>query len=460
MHIRKFDQGFSRRFFLEQVSKGVIATGVLTPLWPTIARGNALEGVYPDEISTLEGLTGGKINTGDVLSAANVEYVKDLIDPVSYLQITQMNREIDTHVSTLDPTWLMPEDYLNATVTHSGRARFDDAGNVRTDDGSAWIGGNPFPDAQSAVEAFANITLSWGRYDQTFYAIREEDLNPDGSVAYRYDFVWCEMNATGRVSLGDNPFRGREDKLRYQSVFFNTPQDVRGTAYLSIWPYDQTQFPELHGYLPAFKRVRRYPTNQRFEPLMPGPTWYISDAWGAGDPFLTWGNFKIIHRGPMLGPAGPGNFNSSHPNWERERVGGPKGKSFLRSSWEVIPDVIVLETEPVKYPRAPISKRRIYIDARAMVAFNSISYDRRGEVYKSFEHGNGVSIGKDGAVVNALGGKKPLWSWNFVIAHDVQTNRISLPELVKSSGGYDTHYNDPEDYNRFLTVSAMRRLGS
>ena len=63
-------------------------------------------------------------------------------------------------------------------------------------------------------------------------------------------------------------------------------------------------------------------------------------------------------------------------------------------------------------------------------------------------------------MVNALGGKKPLWSWNFVIAHDVQTNRISLPELVKSSGGYDTHYNDPEDYNRFLTVSAMRRLGS
>lgn len=460
MHIRKFDQGFSRRFFLEQVSRGVIATGVLMPLWPTIARGNTLEGVYPDEISTLEGLTGGRINTGDVISAANVEYVKDLIDPVSYLQITQMNREIDTHVSTLDPTWLMPEDYLNATVTHSGRARFDDAGNVRTNDGGAWIGGNPFPEAKSGVEAFANITLSWGRYDQTFYAIREEDLNPDGSVAYRYDFVWCEMNATGRVSLGDNPFRGREDKLRYQSVFFNTPQDVRGTAYLSIWPYDQTQFPELHGYLPAFKRVRRYPTNQRFEPLMPGPTWYISDAWGAGDPFLTWGNFKIVHRGPMLGPAGPGNFNSTHPNWERERVGGPKGKSFLRSSWEVIPDVIVLEAEPVKYPRAPISKRRIYIDARAMVAFNSISYDRRGEVYKSFEHGNGISIGKDGAVVNALGGKKPLWSWNFVIAHDVQTNRISLPELVKSSGGYDTHYNDPEDYNRFLTVSAMRRLGS
>jgi hypothetical protein len=113
----------------------------------------------------------------------------------------------------------------------------------------------------------------------------------------------------------------------------------------------------------------------------------------------------------------------------------------------------------VKYPRAPISKRRVYIDARAMVAFNSINYDRRGELYKSFEHGNGMSISADGRPANVIDGK-PFWSWNYVIVHDVQTNRISLPELVKSSGGYDTHYNDPEDYNRYLTVSAMRRLGT
>ena len=69
MHIRKYDKLYSRRHFLNQVSTGVIATGVLSPLWPTIARGNTIEKVYPDEISTLEGLTGGKINTGDVIDA-------------------------------------------------------------------------------------------------------------------------------------------------------------------------------------------------------------------------------------------------------------------------------------------------------------------------------------------------------------------------------------------------------
>ena len=66
--------------------------------------------------------------------------------------------------------------------------------------------------------------------------------------------------------------------------------------YFNIWAYDQNLFPELYGYLPAFKRVRRFPTNQRFEPLNPGSELYLSDAWAAGDPFLTWGNYKIVSR--------------------------------------------------------------------------------------------------------------------------------------------------------------------
>ena len=125
----------------------------------------------------------------------------------------------------------------------------------------------------------------------------------------------------------------------------------KAQPFLSSWPSDQRQFPKLEGYLPAFKRVRRFPTNQRFEPLIPGATWYLSDAWGAGDPWLTWGNFKIVHRGPMVGPAGPGNFNSKDPNWKRERVGGPQGGSFIRSDYEVIPDLVVIETEPTGFPR-------------------------------------------------------------------------------------------------------------
>ena len=50
MHIKKFDSNYSRRFFMKQMAAGALATGVLAPLWPTIAMGRTLEGVYPDEI--------------------------------------------------------------------------------------------------------------------------------------------------------------------------------------------------------------------------------------------------------------------------------------------------------------------------------------------------------------------------------------------------------------------------
>ena len=75
------------------------------------------------------------------------------MDPVAYMQVKEMGREIDTHATTTDPSYLFPPDYLDATVKNSGRAKFNSDGNVVSDDGSAWIGGNPFPDPQNGTEA-------------------------------------------------------------------------------------------------------------------------------------------------------------------------------------------------------------------------------------------------------------------------------------------------------------------
>src|SRR3546814_2669909 len=60
-----------------------------------------------------------------------------------------------------------------------------------------------------------------------------------------------------------------QDKLRFQSIFFATPDSAKGTSFLNVWPYDQHSFPDLYGYVPAFKRIRQFPTDQRFEPLIP-----------------------------------------------------------------------------------------------------------------------------------------------------------------------------------------------
>jgi hypothetical protein len=227
-------------------------------------------------------------------------------------------------------------------------------------------------------------------------------------------------------------------------------------AYLNVWPYDQSQFPELYGYLPSFKRVRRFPTNQRFEPLNPGSELYLSDAWAAGDPFLTWGNYRIAHRGPYLA-AVSGGWNSAHPNWQHKTHGGPKGTHFWDTAVELVPEVIVVEAEPTMYPRAPVSKKRVWFDARTLLPLAMVSYDRRGQPFRHFD--GSFSVYDDGRG-KVMDGKNPYWSWSTVHAYNVQTNRMTRLEQVREvAGGHTMRVNDPGIYEKYLTVSALQRMG-
>jgi hypothetical protein len=303
MHIRKYDFDYSRRLFLEKTAKGIMSAGVLSPLWPMIARSaEDVSKAYPDELLSIELYTKGKVKPGDTITAANIEHVENLLDPVAVQQVKTMNRRIHIVDSTKDVTRLFPYDYLEATLKNRGQAKIGEDGNIYHKDGGPWIGGMPFPEPKDGIEATANLTLSWGRHDYSQYAVRDWDIDPSGNLSYQYDFVWAELNTTAR--LDGEIWGGKKDLLRYQSVWFTSPQDTAGSSFLNTWYYDQRKFPDLQGYLPAFRRVRQFPTNQRFEPLVPGITLFLSDAWAAGDPMLTWGNYKIVERKPMLGVIG------------------------------------------------------------------------------------------------------------------------------------------------------------
>ncbi|MCY4214804.1 MAG: DUF1329 domain-containing protein [Gammaproteobacteria bacterium] len=457
MHIRRFGKDYSRRHFVKAMAQGVLATGVLKPLWPTLAATGEHTAAYPDELLSLDAYTGGRISEGHKVTADNVALVRDLLDPIQAMQIAQLGRELSIVPQTHNLYRLNPHDYIEATLRNAGRARFDATGNVVTEAGKPWIGGNPFPDPKSGVEVFAAATLSWGRHDVSLYAVEEKDLDPKGRLAYEYEAVWVEHQPVARITLDPKPYQpGHKDKLRYQTILFVTPKDVRGTSFLNIWPYDQNQFPDLYGYLPAFKRVRRFPTNQRFEPLITGNTLYLSDAWAAGDPFLTWGNYRIVHRGPYLAPVAD-SWNPAHPNWRHGTHGGAKGLTFWNTEAQLVPEAIVVEAEPIRYPRAPVSRKRVWFDARTLTPLTMVSFDRRGEIFKSFD---GAFSLYDIGGRQVLDGARPYWSWTRVHAFNVQTNRMTRLEQVREiSGGYRMRVNDPSLYNKFLTVSALRRLG-
>ena len=461
MRIRKYDFDFSRRFFMEKSARGVASAGVLTALWPEICRTAEINKAYPEELLSIEAFTKGRVKVGDVIDADSIDLVQDLVDPILFQEVKQDKRKFVIQESETKVDAMYPPYFFDATMKNQGQATFDKIGNVYTKDGKPWIGGLPFPDPQEGAEVIANITLSWGRHDRAMYAIPAFVLNPIGDIEYEYDFIWAEQQCTGLVNP-DGPgvyLPGHEDKTRLQSVWFTYTLDVKGSAFLSIWKYDQREFPDLYGFLPQFKRVRRFPANQRFEPYMPGMNLYLSDAWAAGDPMLTWGNYKIIHRGPFLGSSSH-QWQPDNENWEPKLVGGGKDKTYYYVGKQLVPDMIVFESEPTGYPRAPVSKRRIYLDARNMGVIQAVSYDRRGEAWKGFEGGGGQRKTDSHSTLTKDG--RPEWSWDWAISHDIQTNKVTRFHHAQTCRGDWKSALDPDIdmVNQYMTTASMLRIGT
>ena len=293
------------------------------------------------------------------------------------------------------------------------------------------------------------------------YALPALVISPEGKEQYQYDFVWAEHQCTGLVHP-DAPgvyLPGHEDEIRLNCIWFTYTLDVKGHAFLSIWKYDQRQIPLLYGYLPNFKRVRRFPANQRFEPYMAGMNLYLSDAHAAGDPYLTWGNYKIIYRGPFMGSTND-QWSPTTDNWIPSVVGGQKDQTYFYVGKSLIPEVIVFEGEPIGYPNAPVSKRRVYMDARNSSIIQSITYDRYGEVWKSFEGGAGQYKTESHEILTTDG--RPEYSGHWLISHDVQTSMVTRIHLGQECrGDWKTALDPSEDVlNNYMTVQALRRLGT
>ncbi len=149
MHIRKYDFDYSRRVFMEKVAAGSGTAGVLGALWPIMAQTGDTYKAYPEELTDIEAYTKGKVKVGDVIDKDNVELVQDLIDPMLYQEITQDGRKFFILPTQTKIEEQFPPYYLDATLKNWGQAEFGADGNVYTKDGKPWIGGHPFPNAQT-----------------------------------------------------------------------------------------------------------------------------------------------------------------------------------------------------------------------------------------------------------------------------------------------------------------------
>ena len=462
MRIRKYDFNWGRRELMKKVGTGVGA-GLLMPMTKVIAEGKDLSKAYPDELMSIDMYTKGKVKAGDTLTADNVDIVKDLLDDIVYEQIKHDGRRVRIRTTVTNPDQWGPKAFLDRTRKNQQdgiEAALDADGNLVTKStGGPWVGGLPFPNPKSGLEAQYNAAVSWGRHDYSQYAITERDYGPDGRLSYKYDLVWAALQVQGRTD--STVFQNKKDLLRYQTVLFTASADVAGTSFMSTWYADQRKFPQLIGYLPQFRRTRTFPASQRFEPLIPGVTWFLSDAWAAGDPALTWGEYKIVARKPMLGAFNT-NWYGDSPNWEPTSSGGPGGKTYLDYEFDFAPECIVLDSKPVKYPRSPVGYRRTWMDTRNMQFSSCVRYDRNGKLWVNFEGGLGQYVSPKGTVFKEKDGS-PAWSWIYVQSYDIQRKRMShIMHTQRCFGGYESSFDDDNDkmYQKWFTQEAIQRLGS
>jgi hypothetical protein len=458
VHFTKFGNQYTRRQFLAAAGQTTLGAGMLSPLWDVLSRDGDISRAYPEEALSIEHYSGGAVVPGGVIDVSNVESVKDLLDPVVYLQVSQQGRVIDVKATETDIAQFAPRAYTEATLRNRGRAALDDVGNVRNDDGKRWIGGFPFPDGGSAQEIVAGHSLNWSRHDVAFFPVQELNLGQNDELLYHYHYLFIEYLAAGRTALDPKPFLpGHDETLRFGTFLLTAPQTVKGTSVLNVWNYDQTKLPEFFGFLPDFKRIRRFTSNQRFESSVPASNFYPSDSFMMGDPYLTWSNFKLVGKTPFIAAVAD-RWWGEKDNWIIDRVGGSSGKRFYRTTMELVPEAYVVDLEPVGYPEAPYSKKRIWFDARNFYPMTMVVFDRKGKILKNYEQGTGLYRMPNSTQWPETG--DPYWSWTSAHLHNIQTDTVSAPQQVHEiDGGFKARLNDPAIYEQFCTIPAVRRLG-
>lgn len=453
MRLRKYGDGWTRRHFLEQIGKGVLAAGVIAPLWQLIEETGSCAAAYPPELLSIEAYTKGKIKPGDVLDASKVDVVKDLLDPALYWQIKSDGRVADMVASETDVSKLVLPQYLDATIRNRGVHVIGRDGNVYTKAGKPWIGGNPFPEPKIAEEVLLSHALAWGRHDSEGDAMRECDTDADGNVRYTYDLFFVSCQTVGRVVAEPKPYiPGHENELRIMTSVIAAPQDVRGMATLTIQPYDQHTFPAAWGFVPSTKRVRSMSPTERFNPLLPGSTMFMSDAWMLGDPLYTWGNFKLVSKGPMLGCASQGAYGDS-PGWEMPLCGGKSGKKYFRTRIELVPEAYVVQLEPAHYSNCPYSHKRIWYDARTLNPLTMVGFNKAGRPLHQHEAGYGIYPAR-------APGQAPTWTYTYIHAMDLESGKLTRNQLLPEiTGGYKIAFDDPSLFTSYCSLDALRRIG-
>ena len=340
--------------------------------WPVSGFSEELEVWWEKPAPSIEEISGGKLHVGDTITSENVEYVKDYMPEVFYLD-TLDGAEWEIMPTTPGAKLIFPS-MITATKENLGKAVLQ-GDSLYLADGTPWIGGFPFPEPKNALEVMQN--RAYRNVDAIRGQVKVLWVNPGREIYKTTSADVGLMYSTGRVCEEPKPYLpGREAELVRELIWFIEPYDVRGLSILSTIYVDQDRFPDAWGYIPALRRVQRFSSAQRYDST-DGSDFRAGDFDTFSDPLGLW-DFKILGRKFLFSVLTGADFQAGiAPLTETAPL--IKGR-YLKGARVELRDTYIIEARP-KDSDYIYSKKILYIDAAIWLSWLGEFYDKSDELW-------------------------------------------------------------------------------
>lgn len=326
---------------------------------------------------------------GMVISQGNVDSVKELLDPAMYQFVKNGDYTITVGATT---SFDLHPSYVDATKASLGQVKLGAEPGLL--EGS--VAGRPFVEEPSMDDPRAGEKLAWNyKYGYNWgdsaaiypFYWKYRDMN-SGKVERTVKFNFHFLNFTRRTSQEPYPAITPNPSNLFRGIYVQVlePFDVKNTQLLIHRYEDDLKRDNAYLYLGFQRRVRRLSTGQVTDAFL-GSDIMIEDFEGYNGRISDM-NWTFKGTKTMLLPMYNHNEMKLDTETHQDEEGyqvvafGGKGGCFPDITWQ-LRKVYVLESDPVD-PNHPISKREHYIDAQTFTIPRNITYDRKGDMWKSW----------------------------------------------------------------------------
>ncbi|MDI3323591.1 DUF1329 domain-containing protein [Pontibacterium granulatum] len=329
------------------------------------------------------------VSAGMVINQSNVETVKDVLDPAMYQFVKNGDYEIKVGETT---SFDLHSSYVEATKAGLGKVKLGDKPGII----EGAHAGRPFPEEPSQDDPRAGEKLAWN-YKYGYNWGDSAAISPfywkyrnmkSGKVERTVKFNFHFLNYTHRTQQEPYPALTPNPSSLFRGIYVQVlePFDVKNTQLLIHRFEDDLKRDNAYLYLGFQRRVRRLSTGQVTDAFL-GSDIMIEDFEGYNGRIsdMNWTYKGTKH---MLLPMYNHNEMELDADTHKDDEGyqvvafGGKGGCFPNITWQ-LRKVYVVESDPVD-PNHPISKRQHFIDAQTFTIPRNITYDRKGDMWKSW----------------------------------------------------------------------------